>query len=63
MPWSKLLILKNLISEVNGSNVDPGHCNSNAGDLFSPQGRYRLVRICHGRTNFAGQPSMRMSNF
>src|SRR6266852_7098134 len=36
MPWSKLLILKNLISEVNGSNVDPGHCNSNAGYLFSP---------------------------
>jgi hypothetical protein len=35
-PWSKLLILKNLIGAVNGSSGDPGHCNSNAGYLFSP---------------------------
>jgi len=34
-PWSKLHTLKNLFREVNGSNVDPGHCNSNAGYLFS----------------------------
>jgi hypothetical protein len=34
-PWSKLHILKNLFREVNGSNADPGHCNSNAGYLCS----------------------------
>jgi hypothetical protein len=30
-----LHIFKNLFREVNGSSVVPGHCNSNAGYLFS----------------------------
>jgi hypothetical protein len=28
-------LLKTLFVKVNGPDADPGHCNSNAGDLFS----------------------------
>jgi hypothetical protein len=58
-PLSKSLVLKNL----NGSNGDPSTAIQMLAIVLEHQGRYRPIRMRHGRTNFAGQPSIRISNF
>jgi len=57
---SKLLSQKNFICEGEGTRTQPAILPFKYRP-FSPP--HRRMRTCHGLTNLAGQPSMRMTNF